>query len=126
MIEGRREFVRHTVRIPLSDELLYDFGLAGPRYRTIPDRDRWASAWHESHRIDWPWFSLRLAPPWEEWDRPAIPSTFTFWPRIEALFLRLMATARKVARQRRLLRYRLIGARDGFLLRSDQDEDASS
>jgi len=32
---------KHAAFIPVSDDLLIEWGKAGPRFRSIPDRERW-------------------------------------------------------------------------------------
>lgn len=99
--------------ISVSDDLLIESGRYGPRFRSIPDRGRWAAMWFDAQPFTYWSIFAKIAPPWEYWDRPAIPHTFTLWPRTERMVARIRTT-------RRDLRVRFRAARDGWLLR-EQD-----
>ena len=72
---------KNAMTIAVTEEMLMDMGDRGPRWRDIPDRDRWAALWRKPRirvdqmasgvRFNWPGFPT--PPPYECWDPRVLP-----------------------------------------------------
>jgi len=126
----REPVMKHAALIPVSDDMLIEWGKAGPRFRSIPDRERWYRLDREAvaekralrakavpgfqHALgmayEWEMFDLAFgtAPAWEFWDKPQFPD-ITIAPRLEALAHRLATGRTRFRHARAEVRRRLAG-----------------